>query len=206
MEFSHKQIEILNVAEQLFAKEGYDGTSVREISKIAHINVAMISYYFGSKAKLLEALVIHRIGSLGLKLENIVLENISPIKKIDLIIEYYIHLVNTNRHIHQILHQEASNNKREINLDAFIEVKKNNIKLVQSVISEGQKMGIFKKNINVPLLAPIIVGSLVYFNTNKALYGDLFNLKTDEDFNNYVDNELTQHIQQTIKALLIYEN
>ncbi len=206
MGFSEKQIEILNVAEQLFAEEGYDGTSVRDISKIAHINVAMISYYFGSKAKLLEALVIHRIGSLGLKLENLVQEKISPVTKIERIIEYYIHQVNANRHIHQILHQEASNNKREINLDAFIEVKKNNISLVQSVISEGQEMGVFQRNINVPLLAPIIIGSLVYFNMNKALYGAIFSLKTEDDFNNYISTELTQHIQQTIKALLVYEN
>jgi hypothetical protein len=40
---------------------------------------------------------------------------------------------------------------------------------------------------------------------NKVLYGDLFNLKTEEDFDNYIKNELTQHIQKTIKALLLNE-
>ena len=43
VEFNEKQIEILLVAEQLFAEEGFDGTSVREIAKIANINIAIIS-------------------------------------------------------------------------------------------------------------------------------------------------------------------
>lgn len=206
MDFNEKQIEILHVAEQLFAEEGYDGTSVREIAKIANINVAMISYYFGSKEKLLEAIVIHRIGSMGLKLENLIQENIAPIEKINKIIEYYIHQVNCNRHIHQILHNEISNKKRKINIEAFTELKKNNFKLVESIVKQGQELGHFQPNINVALLSPIIIGSLIYFHMNKNLYEDLFHLKTDDDFENYIKNELTQHIQKTIKALLIYED
>ena len=113
MTFNDKQIEILQVAEQLFAEEGFDGTSVREIAKIANINVAMISYYFGSKEKLLEAIVMHRIGNMGLKLETLIQENIAPIDKIDRIIEYYIHQVNCNKHIHQIIHNEIFKRKKE---------------------------------------------------------------------------------------------
>ena len=45
--FNAKQIHILNVAEELIAQNGFEDTSVREISKKANINVAMISYYFG---------------------------------------------------------------------------------------------------------------------------------------------------------------
>jgi len=41
---------------------------------------------------------------------------------------------------------------------------------------------------------------------NKVLYADLFGLKSEEDFENYIKNELTQHIQKTVKALLTYEN
>ncbi|HNO01068.1 MAG TPA: TetR family transcriptional regulator, partial [Chitinophagaceae bacterium] len=40
-------------AEKLFAEKGYNGTSVRDIAEKAGINLAMVSYYFGSKEKLL---------------------------------------------------------------------------------------------------------------------------------------------------------
>ncbi len=45
----------MNAAEKLFAVNGFDGTSVRDIAQEAGVNVAMISYYFGSKEKLMEA-------------------------------------------------------------------------------------------------------------------------------------------------------
>ena len=55
MEYNAKQLEIINIAEKLFAKQGFAGTSVRDISQEAEMNVSMISYYFGSKDKLIEA-------------------------------------------------------------------------------------------------------------------------------------------------------
>ena len=55
-----KREHILAVAEKLFGDQGFDGTSVRDIAQHANVNLAMISYYFGSKEKLLEALLEQR--------------------------------------------------------------------------------------------------------------------------------------------------
>ena len=78
-----KQIQILQVAEKLFAEKGYDGTSIRDISKEAKINIAMVSYYFGSKEKLLERLIYFRTSGLKMKLENLFKENLPPLEKIE---------------------------------------------------------------------------------------------------------------------------
>ena len=59
--FTEKQIHILDVAEELIAQKGYEGTSVRDISSKANINVAMISYYFGSKEKMMTYLYQYRV-------------------------------------------------------------------------------------------------------------------------------------------------
>lgn len=205
-EFNEKQIEILKVAEKLFADKGFDGTSVREIAKIANINVAMISYYFGSKEKLLEALVLHRISSMRLHLETLYQENISPLLKMEKLIDYYIIQVNKNKSIYQILHFEFSSQKREIDLTAFTEVKKSNLKLIENIVLEGQQQGFFQHNVNVALLPTTIIGCFLHFHMNKPYYQELFDLKTEQSFESYVSNELTQHIQKTIKALLVYEN
>ena len=50
-----KRDQILEAAEELFAQKGFEGTSVRDLAKKAKVNVAMISYYFGSKEKLFES-------------------------------------------------------------------------------------------------------------------------------------------------------
>ena len=52
-----KKEHILIVAERFFGENGFDGTSIRDIAQKANVNLAMISYYFGSKEKLLEALM-----------------------------------------------------------------------------------------------------------------------------------------------------
>ena len=61
MKLNEKKIAILQAAEKIFSIRGIDAASVREISKEANINVAMISYYFGSKEKLVESLFSWRI-------------------------------------------------------------------------------------------------------------------------------------------------
>ena len=204
-EFNEKQIEILQVAEQLFAEKGFDGTSVRDIAKLASINVAMVSYYFGSKEKLLEALVVYRISSMRLHLETLYQENISPLLKMERLINFYISQVNKNRSIYQILHFELSSKKREIDMTAFTEVKRNNLKLIENIVVEGQEQGLFQPNINVALLPTTIIGSFLHFHMNKPYYQELFDLKTEQSFEHYVSNDLTQHIQKTIKALLVYD-
>jgi AcrR family transcriptional regulator len=49
--------KIIEVATEIFALNGYDGASVREICKRADINISMISYYFGGKKGLYEKIV-----------------------------------------------------------------------------------------------------------------------------------------------------
>jgi len=51
---------VLNAAEELFALHGYDGVTVRQIAKLAGVDVALPSYYFGSKRELLDAVFERR--------------------------------------------------------------------------------------------------------------------------------------------------
>ncbi|MHC4823722.1 MAG: TetR/AcrR family transcriptional regulator [Planctomycetota bacterium] len=48
---------ILQAAKELFAEKGFPGTSMREITSRAEVNLAAINYHFGSKEGLLLALV-----------------------------------------------------------------------------------------------------------------------------------------------------
>lgn len=55
------RLRILDVAERLFAVEGYATVSLRRITKAAGANVAAVNYYFKSKDALLEAIFIRRV-------------------------------------------------------------------------------------------------------------------------------------------------
>ena len=205
-DLNDKQIQILEVAETLFAEKGFDGTSIRDISKIAKINVAMVSYYFGSKEKLLESLVLFKTSGLKEQLINLIDENLEPFDKINKLIELYIHRLNCNRGTYRILHFELASKKRVLELPSFSEIKKFNLKSLETIIKEGQAKGVFRKEVIIELLTPTILGTYFHFQMNKPFYEDILDLKTEEAYNNYVKTDLTNHIQHTIKALLVYEN
>ena len=48
---------ILDASEYLFAARGFAATSIREIAERVGVNPAMVHYYFGSKKKLLQAVM-----------------------------------------------------------------------------------------------------------------------------------------------------
>ena len=49
--------QILQVALELFTKQGYDGTSLREIAERLEVSKAALYYHFTSKEEILRALV-----------------------------------------------------------------------------------------------------------------------------------------------------
>ena len=204
-DFNEKQIQILRVAETLFAEKGFDGTSIRDIAKEAKINIAMVSYYFGSKEQLLEAIILNRATAIKLQLDILTLEDLDPLQKIHKLIELYIDKINSNRCIYKIMHFEFSTSQRVINLQAFTDLKKGNLKSLEMIIQDGQEKGIFRKDIVVPLLTTTILGTYFHFHLNRPFYQTLLNLNTEEEYNTYIKTTLTMHIQQTIKALLTYE-
>jgi AcrR family transcriptional regulator len=55
VEESETRDRVLAEAERIFAANGYDGTSVRRITEAAGANVAAVSYYFGGKEGLYQA-------------------------------------------------------------------------------------------------------------------------------------------------------
>ncbi len=50
---------ILAAAETLFAEHGFDGTSLRQVTSAAGVNLAAVNYHFGSKDQLIHK-ILHR--------------------------------------------------------------------------------------------------------------------------------------------------
>ena len=53
--------KILDAAEKLFGMNGFEGTSLRDITTEADVNLAAINYHFQSKDSLIDAIVARRI-------------------------------------------------------------------------------------------------------------------------------------------------
>ncbi|MFV0371062.1 MAG: TetR/AcrR family transcriptional regulator [Azonexus sp.] len=58
---SDTRARILDVAERLFMAHGYDGTSMRQITGEAGVNLAAVNYHFGSKEALIQEVFRRRL-------------------------------------------------------------------------------------------------------------------------------------------------
>lgn len=56
---------ILDEAEKLFAERGFYGVSIRDVTGAAEVDVALVSYHFGSKQGLLDAVLLRRAADLN---------------------------------------------------------------------------------------------------------------------------------------------
>jgi AcrR family transcriptional regulator len=209
MEFTDKQRHILEVAEQLIADNGFEGTSIRDISKVANINIAMISYYFGSKEKLLEALFEMRGKEVTLRLENLIQDTtLSSIEKIYSIIDSYVDKIVTQQCFHRIMMRQQATDNGFIAGKIF-ETKKRNHELIQQLIKHGQKQGDFRKNIDLQLLMVTLFGTVNQMVNSQSFYRKLNNLEDmpNEEFEKQLRKKLSQHLKSLFKALLLtYED
>ncbi|HKJ18812.1 MAG TPA: TetR family transcriptional regulator [Xanthomonadales bacterium] len=79
---------IIEVAERLFARSGYDGVSLRQITREAGVDVALVKYHFGNKQGLFDALLKRRADILNrerLEALDLVLERNNPAPVEDII-------------------------------------------------------------------------------------------------------------------------
>lgn len=208
MELNEKQIQIIETAERLFAERGFDGTSVRDIADEAGVNVAMISYYFGSKEKMMEALFELRVGSVKIRVESLIKDqSLSPLEKVNMLIDEHIDRVMQKQCFHKIMMGVVATNKNPAILKAANSVKIRNAEVVTELIKDGQKKGVFKKKIDVILMMNTMVGTVSQTMMSQTYYRE-FNKQQDmpdEEFEVLLKRRLSIHIKTLFKAILTNE-
>jgi AcrR family transcriptional regulator len=208
MEFNEKQVQIIETAEQLFAHKGFDGTSVRDIADEADVNVAMISYYFGSKEKLLESLFSYRGEEGLLKLESLVYKkDATALDKVNMLIDYYIDKLQSQPCFHKIMMREQVADFRTVTTAMIIDLRKRNQELIKQLIHEGQKRGEFKKGIDVSMMMATLIGTVSHIVTTQHYYKEINNLQSlsDEEFKKQLKKKLSAHLKTLFKAILTHE-
>lgn len=174
-----KREHILTVAEELFAEKGFEGTSVRELCSKAGVNVAMVSYYFGSKEQLMEALIEFRSGFMREKLDEIKQMDISASQKIELIIEHYVDRIFSHSQYHRILHRELTLQQRSQFNSVISKILMVNFSVISEIINDGIKNNEFR-NVDVELTIVSMIGTITQVVVSSFLTCKLFNEKHNE--------------------------
>ncbi len=198
----------METAETLFAEKGFNGTSVRDIAEKAHVNLAMISYYFGSKEKLLEALFDWRGEMTKVSIENILgKQGIPAMEKVYLLVDSFIDKLMAQQCFHRIMVREQVLNSYTALTEQILEIKKRNLELIQRLVTEGQENGEFKNDIDVPMMMSTIIGAAHNVVTTKQYFRELNGLQQlgDTELEQVMKEKLAAHLKFLFKAMLKYE-
>ena len=151
---------LIEVAERLFAEHGFEGTSVRLLASEANMNIAMISYYFGSKEKMMEAILDRRS---ALNRENFIkiseMPDASSWQKMEAVIDLYVDMMSGNRNFHKIMFREVALSQREELTSKIAQFVSRNMQNIKNIIQEGVDNGGFKQ-VDVPMLMSTLVGTI----------------------------------------------
>jgi AcrR family transcriptional regulator len=208
MTYNEKQLEIISVAENLFSDKGFAGTSVREIADAAGINVAMISYYFNSKEKLMEAIFTERTTRMTEKLEKLLQdEKLSPFEKLEVLVDDYISkLIDKHKFYRLMYFEQMLDNNPAINA-LLQQLKMRNGELLSRLIKDGQQKKVFRKNIDVSFMIHTMVGTIMHSFMNRENYRTTNKLDhlTDEEFLDQYKTRLKKYMKELFKLTILNE-
>src|SRR5229473_1958066 len=80
---------ILNAAEKLFGKNGFDATSLRDITAEAQVNLAAVNYHFQSKDSLIDSVIERRIEPVNQRRIQM-LDTVGPSPTLEQILEAFM--------------------------------------------------------------------------------------------------------------------
>ncbi|WP_165798539.1 TetR/AcrR family transcriptional regulator [Chitinophaga costaii] len=199
---------IIEAAEKLFAEKGFEGASVRDIAHEANTNVSMISYYFGSKEKLMEAVFDRRMEGSRAQLEALYYDqSLTTFQKIYALIDAYVGKLTSQPYFNKIWMREQVESQSCVIADKIEGVRERNFAVINRIVKDGQELGEFKHEIDCSLMMALLIGTTNQVLNNAKHYRRKHDLEkmSDDDFRTHLKETLTSYLKTVFKALLTYE-
>ena len=155
--------KLLSAGTELFAVQGFAGVSIRELATAAGVNNALISYHFGGKAGLYEAVVTAQYERLVGKFEAIAASTATMEEKIRM----YADVIRRNHTEDQPLMARLIQGELT-SPTACMEnvVRKYTVRIagiISGVLRQGIQSGIFRQDIDPVFAAMTLAGMLNFY-------------------------------------------
>ncbi|GEN77821.1 TetR/AcrR family transcriptional regulator [Chryseobacterium hagamense] len=202
--FTEKQIHILDIAEELIAKKGYEGTSVRDICSKANINVAMISYYFGSKEKMMSYLYQYRVLKTRENFSGFAdtIKDGKPEMQMKEMIKYIVGQLFKYNYFHGFVTQELRHTDHV--KDELMDFYQLFVKKLDDVIKKGVASGVFTFTPKPEDVLTTIIGSTLFVIRNRNFYELYVPNKNDETYAKEAEKKVRMNLLMSVFAILGY--
>lgn len=202
--FSEKQVHILDVAEKLIAKKGFEGTSIRDISTEAKINVAMISYYFGSKEKMMSYLYRYRVQKTRESFAEFaeIIKEGKPEMQMKELVKYVVNQLFKYNYFHGFVTQELRHTEHL--KDDLLEFYTTFTNKIDDVIKKGVATGVFTNAPKPEDVLTLIVGSSLFVIRNKNFY-ELYVSGKEENYLLEAEKKIQANLLITVFSVIGYQ-
>ena len=150
---------ILDTALELFALQGYDATSTRQIAQKSGANLSAISYHFGSKEGLYKASFLRCFGFIETIIDS---APTSPMEKITHYATKMSELHQKKPYMGRIFIQNIINTKSFM-LDDIAKRQANMRDFFFGALQDGVKQGIFRADIDIASSAVALLGIVNFY-------------------------------------------
>ena len=186
-------------ARKVFHQKGFAGTRTRDIAEEAGINHAMLNYYFRSKEKLFEMVMMETMAQF-FKGVNLMLndESTSLDEKIDLIVSNYVDLLLKEPELPTFILNEVRPNPQ-----AFVEQNPIKEALTHSVLTRQYAEAVARGEITEPNLIQAIlnvIGLVIFPFIAKPILTSIINIPEEQYKALMLQRKIL--IPQWIKAML----
>ena len=131
---------ILQHAARVFSEKGYEGASIRDISRATDVSLSSLYYYFESKQKLLYLIQIHAFRSILEQLEALVERVREPEDRLKLFVRNHISYFLSHPHEMKVLAHEDSALEEPYRKEVA-EIKRRSYDLARGIFEDLRRQG-----------------------------------------------------------------
>jgi AcrR family transcriptional regulator len=190
--------KLIETAKELFASHGFEGVSMRLLARKAKANIAMVSYYFGSKENLLKEIYIRKAEDTFTHLSFIEKSDLDPWSKMERVIEFYVERISSDPAFHRMMNREVSLDQRNNVSAGWQDATMRNFSIIKKIVEDGIKKKVFRQ-VDIPMCMATLIGTLTKITLSQGLVWKMCGERQTGD--NFFNEKHKQRIADHLKSL-----
>ncbi|MFT4306793.1 MAG: TetR/AcrR family transcriptional regulator [Microbacterium sp.] len=169
--------ELLSIATEVFAADGYSGARVDEIAERTRTTKRMIYYYFGSKEGLYLAVLEHAYLGIREAERRIDVDHTDPVEAIRQLAELtFDHHVTHDDFIRLVAIENIHRGEFVRRIDTLRTLAQPAKTLLDDILERGREAGLFRRDVDAIDVHLVISAYCVFQVANRYTFGYLFDV------------------------------
>ncbi len=170
---------LLDAAEVLFARQGFEATTIKQIGAAAGLNPALLYYYFGNKEELYRAVLGRIVGELVRRGQARLDAASSPEDAVRGVVETQTRFLLAHPNAPKLFVREMVDHEARHGERVILQMAAGLFARLCEVIQAGQRHGVFRRDLEPRFAVVSVISQMVYFHLAKPAVGLFYGLGPD---------------------------